>query len=324
MSSSGPFSFTVVVAVLCSLLVARTLDADDGRVLPEAARPPRAAVPRHGLVPRTRAVVPRASLDHARSWRLPRSPRCLSLRAVPADGVLAGRRQRLHDFERRAAARRVARRYARQPPKRARLRLERSARGAQRLHHRRRGRRRQWLRRAAARPATCAAARWSFSSTTPTARAGPNRIFERKATEIVRSIPGARFQFRQRWRRQPAATSRWPATSPIAWISRPRTSNARSRAMPGLGMITSSAALQKPEIVIRPSPERAARARRHDRDAGSRHAHRDQRRRRHQPREVQPRQPPDSDPRAPERRVAQRPRAAAAPVRARQERARCR
>jgi len=30
------------------------------------------------------------------------------------------------------------------------------------------------------------------------------------------------------------------------------------RAMPGLGSITSSAALQKPEIVIRPSPERAA------------------------------------------------------------------
>ena len=28
--------------------------------------------------------------------------------------------------------------------------------------------------------------------------------------------------------------------------------------MPGLGMITSSAALQKPEIVIRPLPERAA------------------------------------------------------------------
>ena len=30
------------------------------------------------------------------------------------------------------------------------------------------------------------------------------------------------------------------------------------RAMQGLGMITSSAALQKPEIVIRPLPERAA------------------------------------------------------------------
>ena len=30
------------------------------------------------------------------------------------------------------------------------------------------------------------------------------------------------------------------------------------RQLPGLGTITSSAALQKPEIVIRPDPERAA------------------------------------------------------------------
>ena len=85
---------------------------------------------------------------------------------------------------------------------------------------------------------------------------GAQQIFERKATELLRDIPGARFQFGG------GGGSRLEVT--LAGDEPNRLNLAAAnvereiRAMPGLGMITSSAALQKPEIVIRPLPERAA------------------------------------------------------------------
>ena len=92
----GPFSFTVVGGR--AVLAARRadVDADDGGVFLEAARPAGAPVAHHDLVSRPRALVPRASVDDARCRD--RRDR-LDARPVPAvvDGILAGRRQRLHD-----------------------------------------------------------------------------------------------------------------------------------------------------------------------------------------------------------------------------------
>ncbi len=91
----------------------------------------------------------------------------------------------------------------------------------------------------------------------PDGTRGSQQIFERKATEILRAIPGARFQFSSG-----GGGSRLQIT--LAGDDSNRLSLASAnveremRAIPGLGMITSSAALQKPEIVIRPLPERAA------------------------------------------------------------------
>jgi multidrug efflux pump subunit AcrB len=86
---------------------------------------------------------------------------------------------------------------------------------------------------------------------------GAQQIFERKATEMLRDIPGARLQFGGG-----GGGSRLSIT--LAGDDPNRLNLAAAnvereiRALPGLGMITSSAALQKPEIVIRPLPERAA------------------------------------------------------------------
>jgi multidrug efflux pump subunit AcrB len=90
----------------------------------------------------------------------------------------------------------------------------------------------------------------------PDGTRGAQQIFERKATEILRGIPGTRFQF------QGGGGSRLEVT--LAGDEPNRLNLAAAnvereiRAVPGLGMITSSAALQKPEIVIRPLPDRAA------------------------------------------------------------------
>ncbi len=86
---------------------------------------------------------------------------------------------------------------------------------------------------------------------------GAQQLFERKATEILREIPGARFQFGGGGggsRLQITLAGDEPNRLSLAAANVER----EIRAMPGLGMITSSAALQKPEIVIRPRPERAA------------------------------------------------------------------
>ncbi len=91
----------------------------------------------------------------------------------------------------------------------------------------------------------------------PDGTRGAQQIFERKATEILRDIPGARFQFSSGGggsRLQVTLAGDEPNRLNLAAANAER----EIRALPGLGMITSSAALQKPEIVIRPMPERAA------------------------------------------------------------------
>jgi multidrug efflux pump subunit AcrB len=91
----------------------------------------------------------------------------------------------------------------------------------------------------------------------PTGTRGAQQIFERKATEILRDIPGARFQFGGGGggsRLQITLAGDEPTRLNLAAANVER----EIRALPGLGMITSSAALQKPEIVIRPLAERAA------------------------------------------------------------------
>ena len=91
----------------------------------------------------------------------------------------------------------------------------------------------------------------------PDGTRGAQQIFERKATEMLRDIPGARFQFGGG-----GGGSRLEITlagdEPNRLNLAAATVEREIRAVPGLGMITSSAALQKPEIVIRPLPARAA------------------------------------------------------------------
>jgi multidrug efflux pump subunit AcrB len=91
----------------------------------------------------------------------------------------------------------------------------------------------------------------------PDGTRGAQQLFERKATEILRSIPGARFQFGGGGggsRLEVTLAGDEPNRLNLAAANVER----EIRSLPGLGMITSSAALQKPEIVIRPLPDRAA------------------------------------------------------------------
>jgi multidrug efflux pump subunit AcrB len=91
----------------------------------------------------------------------------------------------------------------------------------------------------------------------PDGTRGAQQLFERKATEVLRSIPGARFQFGGGGggsQLQITLAGDEPNRLSLAAANVER----EIRALPGLGLITSSAALQKPEIVIRPLPERAA------------------------------------------------------------------
>ena len=90
----------------------------------------------------------------------------------------------------------------------------------------------------------------------PDGTRGAQQAFERKATEMLRDIPGARFNF------QGGGGSSLEVTlvgdEPNRLNLAAANVEREIRSMPGLGMITSSASLQKPEIVIRPQPERAA------------------------------------------------------------------
>jgi multidrug efflux pump subunit AcrB len=85
---------------------------------------------------------------------------------------------------------------------------------------------------------------------------GAQQAYEREATELLRGIPGARIQF------EGSGGDRLQVT--LAGDDHDRLSAAAAaveremRQLPGLGTITSSAALMKPEIVVRPDPERAA------------------------------------------------------------------
>ena len=128
---------------------------------------------------------------------------------------------------------------------------------------------------------------------------GAQQAFERKATEMLRDIPGARLQFEGSGGDRLQVTLAGDAPE-RARRARRRTSSAscaRCRARHDHEQRGAAAARDRDPAAVRPRGG----ARRHDRDAEPRHEHRDERRRRHGPREVQSRQSPDPDPRALER-----------------------
>ena len=90
----------------------------------------------------------------------------------------------------------------------------------------------------------------------PDGTRGAQQAFERKATEMLRDVAGARLQFEGGGGDRLQVTLAGDDSNRLALAA--ANVEREIRAMPGLGTITSSAALQKPEIVIRPSPERAA------------------------------------------------------------------
>jgi multidrug efflux pump subunit AcrB len=85
---------------------------------------------------------------------------------------------------------------------------------------------------------------------------GAQQAFERRASEVMRDIPGARIQF------DGSDADRMGITlagdDPAALTRAAANVEREMRAMPGLGTITSSASLLQPEIVIRPLADRAA------------------------------------------------------------------
>ncbi len=90
----------------------------------------------------------------------------------------------------------------------------------------------------------------------PSGKSGAQQDFEREATEALRDIPGAKLTFGGAGgdRLELTLVSDNPDNLRAAAAAVER----EMRTIEGLGAIDSSAALQKPEIVIRPDPERAA------------------------------------------------------------------
>ena len=93
----------------------------------------------------------------------------------------------------------------------------------------------------------------------PSGTAGAQQIYERAAAEALRGIPGAKLSFGggggpggDRFELTLVSDNADNLRAAAASIER------ELRTIEGLGAIDSSAALQKPEIVIRPDPERAA------------------------------------------------------------------
>ena len=90
----------------------------------------------------------------------------------------------------------------------------------------------------------------------PKGTRGAQQAFERKATEMLRDVPGARLQF------QGAGGDRLNITlagdDPVRLAQAAALAERDIRAYPGIGTVTSSAALLQPEIVIRPLADRAA------------------------------------------------------------------
>ena len=85
---------------------------------------------------------------------------------------------------------------------------------------------------------------------------GAQQAFERRASELIRNIPGARIQFDGSDADRMGITL---AGDDSGALARAAASVEREmRQLPGLGTITSSASLQQPEIVIRPLADRAA------------------------------------------------------------------
>jgi hydrophobe/amphiphile efflux-1 (HAE1) family protein len=85
---------------------------------------------------------------------------------------------------------------------------------------------------------------------------GAQQAFERKATEVLRAIPGVRTQFNGQGNDRLEVTL--AGDSPERLAKAAADVERDMRTIPGLGTITSSAALQQPEVLIRPLPERAA------------------------------------------------------------------
>jgi hydrophobe/amphiphile efflux-1 (HAE1) family protein len=85
---------------------------------------------------------------------------------------------------------------------------------------------------------------------------GAQQAFERKATEMLRDIPGARLQFEGSGGDRLQVTLAGDAPDRLAAAA--ANVERELRQMKGLGTITSSAALLQPEIVIRPLSDRAA------------------------------------------------------------------
>jgi multidrug efflux pump subunit AcrB len=90
----------------------------------------------------------------------------------------------------------------------------------------------------------------------PSGTRGAQQAFERRATALLRDIPGARIQFDGSDADRLQVTLAGDDGGRLAFAA--ANVEREIRQLPGLGTITSSASLQKPEIVIRPMAERAA------------------------------------------------------------------
>jgi multidrug efflux pump subunit AcrB len=90
----------------------------------------------------------------------------------------------------------------------------------------------------------------------PEGTRGAQQAFERKAAAVLRDVPGVRLQF------QGAGGDRLNITlagdDPQRLADAAAAAEREIRVFPGIGTVTSSAALLKPEIVIRPLADRAA------------------------------------------------------------------
>jgi multidrug efflux pump subunit AcrB len=85
---------------------------------------------------------------------------------------------------------------------------------------------------------------------------GAQQAFERRASEVMRDIPGARIQFDGSDADRMGITLAGDDSGALARAA--ANVEREMRQLPGLGTITSSASLQQPEIVIRPLADRAA------------------------------------------------------------------
>jgi multidrug efflux pump subunit AcrB len=85
---------------------------------------------------------------------------------------------------------------------------------------------------------------------------GAEQAFERKASAMLREIPGVRLHFQGGGGDRVQVTL--AADEPQRLAAAARRVEQDMRALPGLINVTSDAALQSPEIVIRPRPDRAA------------------------------------------------------------------
>jgi multidrug efflux pump subunit AcrB len=90
----------------------------------------------------------------------------------------------------------------------------------------------------------------------PSGTRGAQQAFERRASALLRDIPGARIQFEGSDADRLQVTLAGDDGGRLAFAA--ANVEREMRRLPGLGTITSSASLQKPEIVIRPMADRAA------------------------------------------------------------------